>query len=72
MLISCDEHRYCHTREGSSCALQAEEQATGSFIERPGNGQRGNASKFNQSSNSCVPTIRYNSVHNCVQAMGFN
>jgi hypothetical protein len=30
------------------------------------------ACKFNLSRNSCVPTIRYNSARNCMQAIRYN
>jgi hypothetical protein len=68
-----DLHRHCHTRKGIGHALQAGEQATSSFFKVLVKGRwQEDACKFNQSSFSCVPTIRYNCDHKCVQTMRYN
>jgi hypothetical protein len=55
-----DLHRYCHTQEPSATPCKQGNKQPIAFLNGPVKGRwREDGCKFNQSSNSCVPTIRY-------------
>jgi hypothetical protein len=56
-----DLHRYCYTQEPSATPCKQGNKQPVVLLNVPVKGRwREDGCKFNRSSNSCVPTIRYN------------